>query len=114
MPEVNEFYRSQADNLKLPGELESNTLPLTNWVRFSKQQARYLQAKSDFINHWFKNGTHLSTDVIWDGNGTNHTAALTIFRHFDSASVVEVWWEKNRKLLGLLIMHCWNGFTICW
>ncbi|WP_158126305.1 fatty acid cis/trans isomerase [Vibrio fluvialis] len=89
MPEVNEFYRSQADNLKLPGELESNTLPLTNWVRFSKQQARYLQAKSDFINHWFKNGTHLSTDVIWDGNGTNHTAALTIFRHFDSASVVE-------------------------
>ncbi len=65
IPEVNDFYRSQADNLKLPGELESNTLPLTNWVRFSKQQARYLQAKSDFINHWFKNGTHLSTDVIW-------------------------------------------------
>ncbi|MCG6216498.1 fatty acid cis/trans isomerase [Vibrio furnissii] len=89
LPEVNEFYHSQAENLKLPGELESNTLPLSNWVRFSKQQARYLEAKSEFTNRWFKNGTHLSTDVIWDGNGTNHSAALTIFRHFDSASVVQ-------------------------
>ncbi len=89
IPEVNEFYRSQADNLKLPGELESNTLPVTNWVKYSAQQARYLEAKSEFINHWFKNGTHLTTDIIWDGNGTNPNAALTVFRHFDSASVVQ-------------------------
>ncbi|HAS6209189.1 TPA: 9-hexadecenoic acid cis-trans isomerase [Vibrio vulnificus] len=89
IPEVNEFYRSQADNLKLPGELESNTLPVTNWVKYSAQQARYLEAKSEFINHWFKNGTHLTTDIIWNGNGTNPNAALTVFRHFDSASVVQ-------------------------
>ncbi|EID4419570.1 fatty acid cis/trans isomerase [Vibrio vulnificus] len=89
IPEVNEFYRSQADNLKLPGELESNTLPVTNWVKYSTQQARYLEAKSEFINHWFKNGTHLTTDIIWNGNGTNPNAALTVFRHFDSASVVQ-------------------------
>lgn len=89
IPEVNEFYRSQADNLKLPGELESNTLPVTNWVKYSTQQARYLEAKSEFINHWFKNGTHLTTDIIWDGNATNPNAALTVFRHFDSASVVQ-------------------------
>ncbi|RZP60475.1 9-hexadecenoic acid cis-trans isomerase [Vibrio vulnificus] len=89
IPEVNEFYRSQAGNLKLPGELESNTLPVTNWVKYSTQQARYLEAKSEFINHWFKNGTHLTTDIIWDGNGTNPNAALTVFRHFDSASVVQ-------------------------
>ncbi|WP_045609749.1 fatty acid cis/trans isomerase [Vibrio vulnificus] len=89
IPEVNEFYRSQADNLKLPGELESNTLPVTNWVKYSTQQARYLESKSEFINHWFKNGTHLTTDIIWDGNGTNPNAALTVFRHFDSASVVQ-------------------------
>ncbi|HDY7695705.1 TPA: fatty acid cis/trans isomerase [Vibrio vulnificus] len=89
LPAVNEFYRSQADNLKLPGELESNTLPVTNWVKYSAQQARYLEAKSEFINHWFKNGTHLTTDIIWDGNGTNPNAALTVFRHFDSASVVQ-------------------------
>ncbi|OLQ92126.1 9-hexadecenoic acid cis-trans isomerase [Vibrio panuliri] len=89
IPEVNEFYRSQADNLKLPGELESNTLPVTNWVLYSRQQARYLEAKSAFINEWFKDGRHLDTNVIWTGNGTNPNAALTIFRHFDSASVVQ-------------------------
>ncbi|WP_394145152.1 fatty acid cis/trans isomerase [Vibrio atypicus] len=89
IPEVNEFYRSQADNLKLPGELESNTLPITNWVSYSRQQARYLEAKSAFINDWFKDGQYLTTDVIWTGNGTNPNAALTVFRHFDSASVVQ-------------------------
>ncbi|AIS58121.1 fatty acid cis/trans isomerase [Vibrio coralliilyticus] len=89
IPEVNEFYHSQADNLKLPGELESNTLPVANWVSYSRQQARYLTAKSDFINSWFKDGKHLTTDVIWTGNGANSNAALTVFRHFDSASVVQ-------------------------
>lgn len=89
IPEVNEFYRSQAENLKLPSELESNTLPVSNWVKYARQQAQYLEAKSDFSNQWFKHGEHLSTDVIWDGNGSNSNAALTVFRHFDSASVVQ-------------------------
>lgn len=89
IPEVNDFYRSQADNLKLPGELESNTLPISSWVSYSRQQARYLKAKSEFINGWFENGQYLTTDVLWTGNGTNPNAALTVFRHFDSASVVQ-------------------------
>ncbi|EOW9195640.1 TPA: fatty acid cis/trans isomerase [Vibrio cholerae] len=89
LPEVNEFYRSQVDNLKLPAEQENTALPLSNWVRYSLQQSRYLEAKSEFINQWFKNGTHLTTDIIWDGAGINPNAALTIFRHFDSASVVQ-------------------------
>ena len=89
IPEVSEFYHSQAENLKLPAELESNTLPITNWVSYSTQQANYLEAKSEFINNWFKGGRYLTTDLIWDGNGTNPNAALTVFRHFDSASVVQ-------------------------
>lgn len=89
LPEVNDFYRSQKDNLDLPGELESNTLPIHNWVHFSKQQARYLQAKSEASNQWFKNGENLTTDILWTGDGVNPNAALTVFRHFDSASVVQ-------------------------
>ena len=89
VPEINDFYASQKKNLKLPSELESNTVPATNWVRYSKQQARYLNAKSDFTNKWFESGVNLDTGIIWDGNGTNPNAALTIFRHFDSASVVQ-------------------------
>lgn len=89
LPEINDFYASQKDNLKLPGELESNTLPVTNWVKYSKQQARYLEGKSEFTNKWFKNGENLTMNVVWDGGGTNPNAALTVFRHFDSASVVQ-------------------------
>ncbi|WP_456294643.1 fatty acid cis/trans isomerase [Vibrio sp. AK197] len=89
IPEVNEFYRSQADNLQMPGELDSNALPIHNWVTFSSQQARYLEAKSDFTNNWFKDGKNLTTDIIWTGNGKNPNAALTVIRHFDSASVAQ-------------------------
>ncbi|WP_340481207.1 fatty acid cis/trans isomerase [Vibrio anguillarum] len=89
LPEVNQFYRSQTANLKLPSELESNTLPITHWVRYAHQQACYLKAKSEFTNQWFKNGENLTTDVLWMGDGYNPNAALTIFRHFDSASVVQ-------------------------
>ncbi|MEZ8881376.1 fatty acid cis/trans isomerase [Vibrio lentus] len=89
VPEINAFYASQKKNLKLPSELKSNTVPVTHWVGYAKQQARYLNAKSDFTNKWFESGVNLDTGIIWDGNGTNANAALTIFRHFDSASVVQ-------------------------
>ncbi|EEX94230.1 fatty acid cis/trans isomerase [Vibrio orientalis CIP 102891 = ATCC 33934] len=102
LPEINEFYRSQADNLKLPGELESNTLPVTNWVSYSRQQARYLKAKSEFINQWFEGGQYVNTDILWTGNGTNHNAALTVFRHFDSASVVQGMIGKPPKTAWIL------------
>lgn len=89
LPAVKEFYASQRDNLKLPSEKQSNVVPLYQWVTYSEQQARYLKAKTQAMDTWFKNGEHLTTDLIWDGNGKNHNAALTIFRHFDSASVVQ-------------------------
>ncbi len=88
IPEANEFYRSQADNLKLPAEREDTINPIATWVSYAKQQAKYLEAKADFANKQFKGGRYMTTDLIWDGNGTNPNAALTIFRHFDSASVV--------------------------
>src|SRR6185295_19834681 len=31
----------------------------------------------------------LDLHLIWDGDGANANAALTVFRHFDSASVVQ-------------------------
>ncbi|MGF1793682.1 9-hexadecenoic acid cis-trans isomerase [Photobacterium profundum] len=87
--QVNSFYRSQAANLHLPAEKESNTVSISNWIRYSKQQGRFLRAKNAFMNERFKQGEHLTTQLIWDGDGTNTNATLTVFRHFDSASVVQ-------------------------
>lgn len=44
-------------------------VPLYQWVAYSEQQARYLKAKTQAMNQWFENGTHLTTDLVWDGDG---------------------------------------------
>ncbi|AJR06021.1 9-hexadecenoic acid cis-trans isomerase [Photobacterium gaetbulicola] len=88
-PSVDEFYASQAENLRLPAENESNTLPISNWISYAKQQGRFLKAKNAFLNDAFENGEHLTTDLIWDGDGYNDNASLTVFRHFDSATVTK-------------------------
>ncbi|MCQ1059138.1 fatty acid cis/trans isomerase [Photobacterium sp. DNB23_23_1] len=88
-PSVDEFYESQAGNLRLPAENESNTLPVANWISYSKQQGRFLKAKNAFLNTAFKNGEHLTTELIWDGDNYNDNASLTVFRHFDSATVTK-------------------------
>lgn len=87
--QVNSFYRSQAENLHLPAEKESNTASIANWISYSKQQGRFLRAKNAYMDERFKDGAHLTTQLIWDGDGTNTNATLTVFRHFDSASVVK-------------------------
>lgn len=87
--EINQFYIDQARNLALPGEKESNIEPVINWINYSNQQTRYLQAKSDFTNKWFNQHQKLNTDVLWHGDSLNDNAVLTVFRHFDSASVVK-------------------------
>ncbi|MFS1438409.1 fatty acid cis/trans isomerase [Shewanella sp. 10N.286.48.A6] len=90
LSQLNEFYRSQADNLTLPAEEESNTLrPVSNWIKYARQQGRFLRAKNAFMEEEFENNEHLTTQLIWDGNGTNANASLTVFRHFDNASVVK-------------------------
>ncbi len=83
-----DFFRAQAENMKLPGELDSNTTPVLNWVNFSRAQSKYLSEKMAFMNEVYSDKRHLGIDYIWDGDG-NPNAALTIFRHFDSASVVQ-------------------------
>ncbi|MDO6706712.1 fatty acid cis/trans isomerase [Photobacterium sp. 1_MG-2023] len=89
LPKVAAFYTSQASHLRMPAEAESTTLPLHNWIKFSKEQGKFLRAKNAFMNETFKHGEHLTTDLIWDGDGFNDNAALTIFRHFDSATVTK-------------------------
>ncbi len=72
-------------NLQLPAEHES-TARLLAWRDYAKLEKRFLKEKSTLLGAESKknlpNVTHL-----WDGDGKNPNAALTVFRHFDSASV---------------------------
>jgi hypothetical protein len=82
------FLNTQEANLRIPVEAGSTAAPLRTWRKYSKYQDAYLKAKSDVLNKFSPDGKHVTLDLVWDGYGENPNAALTIFRHFDSASVV--------------------------
>jgi len=84
---VSDFLAEQSDNLRLPGESESSA-SLFTWRWYAKLQNNYFEAKATVIKEL--SAQHLlSLDSLWDGDDYNTNATLTVFRHFDSASVVQ-------------------------
>jgi hypothetical protein len=84
-----EFLASESGNLRLPSESGSDALILATWIDYSHREDRYLKAKSEFMQRTFNVASKVNLNLIWDGDGRNLNAALTVFRHFDSASVVQ-------------------------
>ena len=83
------FLAEQLKDLQLPASEGSTILRPLQWRHFSLIEKRYLKAKAAHERALFPNGRKLTLDMIWNGDGVNQNAALTIFRHFDSASVVK-------------------------
>lgn len=80
---------SKIDNLRLPAAEQSNASPFDIWTTYSKLQERHLQDKLDFLEKAYPGGAELTMNAIWDGDGVNQNAGLTVFRHFDNATVVK-------------------------
>lgn len=85
---VNDFLVQESRNLRLPGEDQSNARAL-EWLKYSRLQKNFLKEKSRYMEKTFGATDAMSVDFIWDGGEHNDNAALTIFRHSDSASVVK-------------------------
>ena len=83
-----EFLAREARNLQLPAEHESSTR-LLRWLSYSRLETQFLKAKSDYLNRMFGPRNPPKIETLWDGDGGNPNAALTVFRHFDSATVVK-------------------------
>ncbi|MFV2059998.1 MAG: fatty acid cis/trans isomerase [Gammaproteobacteria bacterium] len=81
------FIEKMSAELQLPADYDTNFDLLRIWTEYWKGQRRYMEHKQA----WFKKiGTHKikhAMNYIWDGEGSNPNAALTVFRHFDSGSV---------------------------
>jgi hypothetical protein len=85
-----DVLRRQTEALTLPAEHGSNAGVLLPWLQMAGQEQRFLQAKRQMLQSSFGSGqAKLDLSLIWDGDGRNRNAALSIFRHFDSASVVQ-------------------------
>jgi hypothetical protein len=84
-----ELLARQADDLRLPAASGSNSTVLLAWRELAKRETRSLAAKATFIDQRYGGAHKADLTQIWDGDGRNPNAALTVFRHFDSASVVK-------------------------
>ena len=84
-----ELVARERSDLRLPAEWGSDSPILIPWLEFSKLEQQYLRAKSAALNAGVDRGLKIDTSLVWDGDGRNPNAALTIFRHFNSASVVK-------------------------
>lgn len=84
-----EFLARESDNMRMPSR-GSLLGVLSRWRSYARGQKKYLKAKSKSLSYLTSSEElALNTRLIWDGNGHNDNAALTVFRHSDSASVVK-------------------------
>lgn len=85
------FLAANSANLRLPGELESDAPVLRHWRIYAEGQKRYLAARAAFLRGPEHRVLPQGTQLAWDGSNEdgseNPNAGLTVFRHFDSASV---------------------------
>lgn len=85
--------------LGLPGQNDDLLKTGKNWEKYKSKRNEYHQRRNQAYRE--RAPEWASIKSIWDGDGNNSNAALTIFRHFDSASVQQgligqlpetIWW----------------------
>ncbi|MBT8438568.1 MAG: fatty acid cis/trans isomerase [Gammaproteobacteria bacterium] len=82
-----EYLNDVSDYLASPAELEDNFKLLASRGHYRKLFQKYIQMKEAHIKDIGPVNIKDAMRYIWRGDGNNPNAALTIFRHMDSASV---------------------------
>ncbi len=82
-----QFIGNMADDLQLPADRRSTLNLLSIWTDYWQRQRRYMETKQALFEKINTHDIRHAMSFIWDGDGTNPNAALTVFRHFDSGSV---------------------------
>jgi hypothetical protein len=93
-----EFILSQAKNLSMPIETSSQSVLETFSDDYREKYEKYFHAKEKLYATIYPKGQ--GVESIWRGNTPKDAPALTIYRHFDSASV-------HRGVIGKLPRTAW-------
>ncbi|MNR77830.1 Fatty acid cis/trans isomerase (CTI) [compost metagenome] len=86
--DVDQLLQHSAELARLPTGSRTTGI-LGPWLAYGKLENEYLKARSELLGKVLKKPADINLDLIWDGDGKNDNAALTVFRHFDNASVVK-------------------------
>jgi hypothetical protein len=82
-----EFVNDNAELLAIPSA-QGDTLNIFSiWTDYWKREKTFLEKREAHFETYEKQDYLKGLELIWDGQGENKNAALTVFRHFDSASV---------------------------
>jgi hypothetical protein len=73
--------------LALTGESRGAIGTLVNLLKHKDDRNKYIRLRGEYYRQWQPGGPTL--DDIWDGDGTNDNAALTVFRNYDNAMVTK-------------------------
>ena len=84
---VSRFLKEHPEYLIMPNSA-GDDIGVFGWRTYDALGETYLEIKDQFIDQNIVRYGKLGLDMIWDGGGSNTNAALTVFRHFDSATVV--------------------------
>ncbi len=84
-----EFLARVSDDLRMPTEREDKARLWSVWNTYKGVAKKYLREKVNYVKQYYPDETGFSIDQIWDGDGKNQNAALTVYRHYDSATVLK-------------------------
>lgn len=86
--QTDSFIDDNIDLLQLPAATSDKALSLLYWRSYANREKQYLENKLNYMAKINFKQRDLDLNLIWTGEG-NPNATLTIFRHFDSASVLQ-------------------------
>jgi len=88
LDELGGLLAAQARALEFPSAREDYLSLVKSRGRYERNNRRYLMAKADAFRAARPDDQASALDALWDGDGDNPNAALTVFRHHDSSTVV--------------------------
>jgi hypothetical protein len=83
------FLEETKAYLDLPAQQGSGFSLQDLWLGHHRDERRYLDYREKVYDERDPEGVGPSLDFIWDGDGHNRNALLTVFRQFDNATVVQ-------------------------
>ena len=81
-----QFLADNSQYLRMPAS-DGENIGFLEWREYNQLQRHYLKQKEVFNNNLLAKQP-INLDQIWDGDSHNENALLTVFRHFDNATVV--------------------------
>ncbi|MCB9604709.1 MAG: fatty acid cis/trans isomerase [Sandaracinus sp.] len=82
-----EYVNQLARLLAMPTELEDNLRLVRTYRHYLDLENRYLNRRREAFSIDRAYPIDEAMNALWRGDGTNRSAALTVYRHLDSASV---------------------------